>query len=115
MSETMKLLRIYTDEAAYFGDHKVYAVIATRARDAHLAGATVIRAMVGFGRSSHVHRRHILENEQSVVIEIVDTEVQLRTFVDALMDVPGIGLVTLESVEVLRMSRPMPAGRGEPT
>ena len=115
MSETRKLLRIYTDEAAYFGDHKLYAVIATRARDAHLAGATVLRAMVGFGRSSHVHRRHILENEQSVVIEIVDTEAQLRAFVEALADLPGIGLVTFESVEVLRMSHPVPASRGEQT
>lgn len=74
MSEAMKLLRIHTDEAAHYGDHKLYAAIATRAPDAHLAGATMLRAMVGFGRCSHVHRRHILENEQSVVIEIVDTE-----------------------------------------
>jgi PII-like signaling protein len=101
MTESMKLLRIYTDEAAYFGDHKLYAAIATRARDAHLAGATVLRAMVGFGRSSHIHRRHILENEQSVVIEIVDTEARVRAFVETLTDLPEAGLITLETVEVL--------------
>ena len=110
MSETMKLLRIYTDEAAYFGDHKLYAVIATRARDAHRAGATVLRAMVGFGRSSHVHRRHILENEQSVVIEIVDTDERLRSFVNSLAEFPDIGLVTMETVEVLRMQSVKGAG-----
>ncbi|WP_374389660.1 DUF190 domain-containing protein [Sandaracinobacter sp.] len=103
MTQALKLLRIYTDEAAYYGDHKLYAAIATRARDAHLAGATVLRAMVGFGRSSHVHRRHILENEQSVVIEIVDTEDRLRAFVETLAPLPEIGLITLAAVEVLRM------------
>lgn len=102
MSDQIKLLRIYTDEAAYFGDHKLYAVVATRARDAQLAGATVLRAMVGFGRSAHVRRRHVLENEQSILIEIVDTDVRLRAFVDSLVDLPGLGLVTLEAVEVLR-------------
>ena len=53
MSEPMKLLRIYTDEAAYFGDRKVFEVITTRARDAKLAGATVLVAMLGFGRTAH--------------------------------------------------------------
>lgn len=105
MDNPVKLLRIYTDEAAYFGDHKLYAVVATRARDAHLAGATVLRAMVGFGRSAHVHRRHVLENEQSVLIEIVDNEEKLRAFVAGLADLPEIGLITLEAIEVLRANR----------
>ena len=104
MSDPIKLLRIYTDEAAYFGDHKLFAVVATRARDAHLAGATILRAMVGFGRSAHIRRRHVLENEQSILIEIVDTETRLRAFVDALADLPGLGLITLETVEVLHTS-----------
>lgn len=53
------LLRIYTDETAYCGDRKVFEIVAERARDARLAGATVIEAMIGFGRSAHMHRRHI--------------------------------------------------------
>ncbi|VVT09108.1 conserved hypothetical protein [Sphingomonas sp. EC-HK361] len=63
----MKLLRVYTDETAYFGDRKVFELIAERARDARLGGATVIEAMLGIGRSAHTHRRHILENDRSVV------------------------------------------------
>ena len=105
MDDPIKLLRIYTDETAYFGDHKLYAVIATRARDAAMAGATVLRAMVGFGRTSYVHQRHILENEQSILIEIIDNEAKLRSFVESLADLTDIGLVTLEAVEVLRMPR----------
>lgn len=102
MANPAKLLRIYTDEAAYFGDRKVFEVVATRARDARLAGATVLQALVGFGRSAHRHSRHILEDDQSVVIEIVDDEASLRAFVATLEDLPDIGLITLEAVEVLR-------------
>ncbi len=101
MSNQMKLLRIYTDEAAYFGDRQVFEVVAARARDARLAGATIVQALFGFGRGVHQHRRRLLEDEQSLVIEIVDDEAQLRRFVLALNDIPGIGLMTLEAVEVL--------------
>ncbi|MDH7640272.1 DUF190 domain-containing protein [Sphingomonas oryzagri] len=99
---TSKLLRIYTDEAAYFGDRKVFEVVASRARDGKLAGVTVLEALLGFGRSAHVHRRHVLESDRAVVIEIVDEETRLRGFADGLGDVPGLGLVTLEAVEILR-------------
>lgn len=101
MSDHTKLLRIYTDEAAYFGDRKVFEVVASRARDAKLAGATVVQALFGFGRSAHQHRRHLLEDEQSLVVEIVDDETRLRDFVRSLADISGIGLMTLEAVEVL--------------
>jgi PII-like signaling protein len=110
MSQSMKLLRIYTSESAYYGDNKVYAVIATRARDARLAGATILRADVGFGRSAHLRTRHVLEDEQSVVIEIVDEDTALRAFVTSIDDVTGVGLITLEAVEVLKMREDRPEG-----
>ena len=102
MDEPVKLLRIYTDEAAYFGDHRVFEVIAQRAHDARLAGLTVVQALTGFGRSAHLHNRHVLEEDRSVVIEIVDEETRLRAFVERLADLPDIGLITLEAVEILR-------------
>ncbi|ESQ87990.1 hypothetical protein ABAC460_17515 [Asticcacaulis sp. AC460] len=101
MSQTMKLLRIYTSESAYFGDSKVFAVIATRARDAKMSGATVLQALVGFGKSAHLRTRHVLEDDQALVIEIVDEEDRLRAFVASISDVTGIGLITMEAVEVL--------------
>lgn len=101
MSDATKLLRIYTDEAAYYGDRKVFEVVASRARDAKLAGATVLEALIGFGRSAQLHRRHVLESDRSVVIEIIDEETRLRIFAGTLNDVPGIGLVTLEAIEII--------------
>ncbi len=101
VADQAKLLRIYTDEAAYFGDRKVFELVATRARDAKMAGVTVLQALFGFGRSAHVHRRHVLEDDQSLVVEIVDRETRLRRFVATLADVKGIGLITLETVEII--------------
>ncbi len=87
----VKLLRIYTDEAAFHGDRKVFEEVASRRADARLAGATVLQALIGFGRSAHLHRPHVLEEDLSLVIEIVDREDRLRGFVSSIADIGGIG------------------------
>ncbi|CCA93113.1 MULTISPECIES: DUF190 domain-containing protein [Novosphingobium] len=96
-----KLLRIYTDEAAYIGDRKVFEYVASLARDQKIAGVTVLEALMGFGGSARLHRRHVLESNRAVVIEIIDVEDALRAFVALLADVPDIGIITLETVEVI--------------
>lgn len=101
MSDPIKRLKIYTDESAYFGDHKVFEVVTARARAAGVAGATVVRALVGFGHTPREHRRHVLDDDQSVIIEILDAEPRLRAFFESLSDMEHIGPVTLEAVEVL--------------
>ncbi|MEJ6788168.1 DUF190 domain-containing protein [Brevundimonas sp. BR2-1] len=101
MPVAIKVLKIYTDEAAYFGDHKVFEVVATRARAANVAGATILQALVGFGHTPHQHRRHVLNDDRSVVIEIVDEESKLRAFVASLSDLEHLGPITLQDIEVL--------------
>lgn len=101
MPQTVKLLRIYTDEGAYLGDRKVLEVIASRAREGGIAGVTILDARLGFGHSAHMHRRHVFESDRAVVIEIVDEEKRLRAFVGSLDDISDVGLMTLEAVEVL--------------
>lgn len=98
------LLRIYTDENAVFGAHSLIDVIIRRARDAHLAGATVLRGRKGFGKAAHVHGHRDLgfDDNFPVVVEIIDEESRLRPFVSGLADLNDIGLVTFEKVEVLR-------------
>ncbi len=98
------LLRIYTDESALIGDQSLLDTIVKRARLARLAGATVLRGRKGFGESAriHEHRPFDLNDNLPVVIEIVDEEERLRTFLATLDDLTDIGLVTLEKVEVLR-------------
>ncbi len=98
------LLRIYTDEQALLGDQSLIDVIVRRAQEARLTGITVLRGLKGFGAGArlHQHRTFALSDNLPVVIEIVDQEDKLRAFVQAIEDLPEIGLVTFEKVEVLR-------------
>jgi PII-like signaling protein len=102
MPDPIKLMRIYTDEAAYFGDRKIFEIVAERARGAGVAGVTVLRALIGFGHTPHTHRRHLLDDDQSLIVEVLDQESKLRAFVQTLSDLEHLGPITLEAVEVLR-------------
>ena len=91
MPDPIKLMRLYTDEAAYFGDRKV------------------------FGHTPHLHRRHLLDDDQSLIVELLDRESRLRAFLETLSDLEHLGPVTLEAVEVLRWPEPTPADARQET
>lgn len=97
------LLRIYTEEARRDGARALYELVVLKARDAGLAGATVLRGPMGFGESAQLHTAKILDLSANLplVIEIVDAEEKLRAFAATLEGMKDIGLVTLEPVEVL--------------
>ncbi len=96
-------MRVYTDERAKDDGGPLYQAIVERARQAGLAGATVLRAVVGFGESGDVQRASILDlsGNLPLVVELVDEEAKLRAFLDTLVGLTDVGLVTLEAVEVL--------------
>jgi len=73
------------------------------ARAAHLAGATVLRGPMGFGKSSRLHTAKILRLsvDLPLVIEIVDSEEKINAFLPRLEQMMGGGLVTMEKVKVL--------------
>lgn len=103
ISRDAMLMRIYTDDSAMHGDDEVVDVIVARARKTGLAGATVLRGRVGFASGSAVHEHHSfgIGDNPPMVIELVDTEEHLRAFANMLEDLRGIGLVTLEKVEIV--------------
>lgn len=103
MTKTAMLLKIYTDESAFLGDRSVREIVVERARAAHLAGLTVFEATTGIGHSAHVHRRHFLERERPLVIEIVDSDERVRAFAESLADLPDLGMLTLQPIEVLEV------------
>jgi PII-like signaling protein len=98
------LLRIFIGENDKAGKLPLYEAIVLAAREQGLAGATVLRGPIGFGRSSHLHTTKILRLSQDlpIVIEIVDAEEKINAFVPSLEKIMGSGLVTLEKVKVLR-------------
>jgi uncharacterized protein len=98
------LLRIFTGEDDKVDGGPLYEAIVVKAREMHLAGATVLRGPMGFGRSSRLHTAKILRLSQDlpVVVEIVDAEAQIRSLLEAIEPMLRSSLVTLEKVEVLR-------------
>jgi hypothetical protein len=104
------LLRIFIGESDQEpgSDRPLYEAIVRRAREAHLAGATVLRGPMGFGRHSRVHTAKLLElsTDLPVVIEIVDAQEKIDAFVPTVDELVTEGLVTLEAVRILRYVSP---------
>jgi PII-like signaling protein len=104
------LLRIFIGESDKEPgrDRPLYEAIVRRAREAHLAGATVLRGPMGFGRHSRVHTAKLLElsTDLPIVIEIVDAEEKINAFLPTVDEFVTEGLVTLEAVRILRYVSP---------
>jgi uncharacterized protein len=102
------LLRIFFGEDDKFEGLPLYEAIVLKARELHLAGATVLRGPMGFGHSSHIHTTKILRLSQDlpIVIEIVDTQEKIDAFLPILDRMMSSGLVTLEKVQVLQYGKP---------
>ena len=98
------LLRIFIGENARFHHRPLYEAIVLKAREVHLAGATVIRSPMGFGHSTRLHSTKILDVAEHLpmVIEIVDAEDKIKAFLPVLDGMMRSGLVTLEKVQVLQ-------------
>jgi uncharacterized protein len=98
------LLRIFIGESDRYEHRPLYEAIVLRARELQLAGATVLRGPMGFGKSSHLHTAKILRLSMDLpmVIEIVDSEEKVNAFLPVLDKMMGGGLVTLERAKVIR-------------
>lgn len=111
-------LRIYIGESDRWEHKPLYEAIVMAARAAHLAGATVLRGPMGFGKASRLHTAKILRLSMDLplVIEIVDSEEMINQFLPVLDKMIGGGLVTLEKVRVLhyRSAPGSEAAKGAP-
>ena len=98
------LLRIFIGEDDTVNGAPLYEAIVLRARETHLAGATVLRGAMGFGASSRLHTTKILRLSEDLplVIEIVDSEDKIGGFLPVLDGMMSSGLITLEKVQVLQ-------------
>src|SRR5512141_1164122 len=91
------LLRIFIGESDRWEHKPLYEAIVLKARERHLAGATVLRGPMGFGKSSRLHTSEIgrLSVDLPLIIEIVDSEENIEAFLPALDPMIGGGLVTM--------------------
>jgi uncharacterized protein len=97
------LLRIFIGENDLYEGEPLFKVIVLRAREQHLAGATVFRGPMGFGKSSNIDKKAVLRLsfDSPIVIEIIDTEEKIRSFLPTVEAIMGPGLVTMERVEAI--------------
>jgi uncharacterized protein len=107
------LLRIFIGESDRHDGRPLYEWLVQRAREDGLAGATVLRGMMGYGAHSRLHTYKIerLSLDLPIVVEIVDTRERLEAFLRRVDDAIEEGLATLEKAEV-RFYRSRPKGEG---
>ena len=111
ISKQALLLRIFFGEDDKLEGRPLYEAIVLKAREMHLAGATVLRGHMGFGASSRLHTTKILRLSEDLplLIEIVDSEEKINDFLPVLDRMMSSGLVTLEKVQVLQYGARKPA------
>jgi len=104
LPETGQLLRIFVGETDQYGGKPLYEQIVLKARELNLAGATVVRGIMGFGADSRMHTAKLLRLSEDlpVIIEIVDTEQNLQKLIPFLDESVTEGLITLENVQVIK-------------
>src|ERR1700747_2632059 len=102
--EDAVLLRIFIGESDRWKHQPLYEAIVMKAREQHLAGATVLRGPMGFGQSSRLHTAKILRLSMDlpIVIGMFDWEENINAFLPILDEMMGGGLVTLEKAKVIR-------------
>jgi uncharacterized protein len=98
------LLRAFIIEDDKCDGLPLYEAIVLKAREMHLAGATVLRGPIGFGQTNRIHTAKILRLsfELPIIVEIVDTQELIDGFLPVLDQLMSTGIVTLEKVRVMR-------------
>jgi hypothetical protein len=98
------LLRIFIGEADHWQGKPLYEAIVVKARELHMAGATVLRGPMGFGARSRMHTAKILRLSEDLplIIEIVDGKEKIDELMPHIDEMVQEGLVTLERVQVIK-------------
>ena len=96
------LLRIFIGESDGYEGKPLYEWLVRQARDQGVAGATVLRGIMGFGRHSRVHTAKILRLSQDlpIVVELVDTQEKLEKYLEVIGQSIQEGLATMEKAHI---------------
>ena len=102
--ENGQLIRIFIGESDQWHGKPLYEAIILKARERGIAGATMLRGLMGFGAASRIHTAKILRLSEDlpIVVEIVDGEEKIAAFLPFVQEMVRDGLITLEKVRVLQ-------------
>jgi uncharacterized protein len=104
ISEDGQLLRIFIGESDRWHGKPLYEAIILKAREMGIAGATMMRGLMGFGAASRIHTAKILRLSEDlpIVVEIVDSADKIDALLPVIEEMVEEGLITLEKVRVLQ-------------
>ncbi len=104
LPEDGKLLRIFLGESDSWEGKPLYEQIVIKARELKMAGATVVRGVMGFGAKSHMHTAKLLQlsEDMPMIIEIVDTQENIDKLMPFLDEAMKECLITLEDIKVIK-------------
>ena len=104
ITEDGQLLRIFIGESDHWHGKPLYEAIILKAREMGIAGATMLRGMMGYGAASRIHTAKILRLSEDlpIVVEIIDSAERIATLLPAIDEMVQEGLVTLETVRVIQ-------------
>jgi PII-like signaling protein len=101
-----KLLRVHFGEGELYQGRPLYEAMVQRCRELGIAGATVLRALEGYGETAEIHRRHLAGKDQPIVVIIVDTEQNLDRLIPELEGMIDTGMIVTSDVECIRVEKP---------
>src|SRR5262245_59560730 len=103
ISEEGQLLRVFVGESDKWEGKPLYEALVFKAREMGLAGATMLRGLMGYGAASRVHTAKILRLSEDlpVIVEIVDSSEKIASFLPIIDEMVQEGLVTLERVQII--------------
>ena len=102
--ENGQLLRIFIGESDHWQGKPLYEALILKAREMGLAGATMMRGLMGYGANSRIHTAKLLRLSEDlpVIVEIVDSQEKISAFLPVIDQMVQEGLVTLESIKVIQ-------------
>lgn len=104
LPEQAVMLRVFIGESDSLKGKPLYEQIVLKARELNLAGATVLRGVMGFGANSRLHSAKLLtlSEDLPIVIEIVDTEEKIQELMPFIDENVKEGLVTMETMRIIK-------------
>jgi PII-like signaling protein len=100
-----KLLRLHFTERDRWGGKPLFEAIIQKCQELKIAGATVFRGMEGYGDTAEIHRSHLLSHDLPIVVQIVDSDENIRRLLPAVEEMMGTGLIAISDVSVVRVQR----------
>lgn len=103
--QAAKLLRLHLTQEDRYRGRPLYEAIVQKCLELHIAGATVFRGLEGFGDTAEIHRSRVLAHDLPIVIQIIDSDENLRRLLPAVEEMMDKGLIAMSDVMMRRVEK----------